>query len=106
MFQGEIGLPGPPGHDGEKVRHGASADCSFLQCSYLEVVFSISVTAIAQLLFPHGKKIFCFTKMSIHGLSKSQLIRSSWDGMANVPCPAHDSSNGLTVSKRMSSESL
>lgn len=23
VFQGEIGLPGPPGHDGEKVRHHA-----------------------------------------------------------------------------------
>lgn len=24
VFQGEIGLPGPPGHDGEKVRQAAS----------------------------------------------------------------------------------
>jgi len=31
VFQGEIGLPGPPGHDGEKVRQATSVDCFILQ---------------------------------------------------------------------------
>ena len=97
MFQGEIGLPGPPGHDGEKVRHGVSVDCSVIQWSYLELVCSISATNIAQLLFLQEKKVFCFTKMSINVLSKSLLIRSGWGSMANLLCPACDSSNGITV---------
>lgn len=64
-----------------------------------------SVTNIARLLFPQEKKLFCFTKMSINGLSKSSPIGSSWDGTANLLCPApHDSSKGITVSERVSSE--
>lgn len=64
-----------------------------------------SVTNVARLLFAQEKKLFCFTKTSINGLSKSSPIGSGWDGTANLLCPApHDSSKGITASERLSSE--